>query len=236
MSTPRDRGATADGWTIVVPVKALGHAKSRMARALDPAARRALVLAMAVDVLTTCTATPGVSRVRVVTSDPEVATSARELGVEVIPEPAPDGPGDQLNAALAAALDDVRGRVGVVTADLPELRPDHLGSVLDAAGRHQHSTVPDHRGVGTTMAFWSTGDARVPRFGAASAARYLSEGGAVPLTDVDESGAVGRDVDTPGDLDALTARPVGAATATALRARLRPLTVPADGVSATMVP
>lgn len=239
MSTVSGHGATDGGWTIVVPVKALDRAKSRLARALPPSDRRALALAMAADVLRTCVATPGVSRVRVVTSDPDVAALARLLTVEIVPEPvdAPGRPdGDPLNAALTEAIHGVPGPVGVVTADLPELAAPQLARVLTAASRHPHSLVPDHRGAGTTMAFW-TGPAgvRVPRFGPDSAARHLSEGGAVPLGGADPSGAAGRDVDTPEDVLALTGRAVGEATAAVLRTPSVSQRAHSAGVSATMV-
>ena len=240
MSTMAGRGAADGGWTIIVPVKALDRAKSRLVRALSAPGRRALVLAMATDVLRACADSPAVSRVRVVTSDPDVGALARRFGLEVVPEP-PAGAdrihGDPLNAALAAAIDGVPGPVGVVTADLPELDSDTLDRVLHAAGRHPHSMVPDHRGVGTTMAFW-TGPAasRIPRFGADSAARHVTEGGAVPLLAADTSGAAGRDVDTPEDLAGLSGRSVGEATATTLRARTDAPGAHAAGVSATMVP
>ena len=72
MSTAGHGGSTADGWTIVVPVKALERAKSRLVPALTADGRRALVVAMAVDVLAACRETPGVARVRVVSADPRV--------------------------------------------------------------------------------------------------------------------------------------------------------------------
>lgn len=239
METVAGHGATDGGWTIIVPVKALDRAKSRLARALPAAARRALVLAMATDVLRTCTATPGVSRVRVVTSDPDVAALARRLRIETVPEPVGiegRSDGDPLNAALAEAIHGLPGPVGVVTADLPELRVPQLARVLAAAAVHPHSMVPDHRGAGTTMAFW-TGPAvgRIPRFGPDSAARHLSEGGAVPLDEADPSGAAGRDVDTPEDVLALTERAVGEATATVLRTPSVTQGAHSAGVSATMV-
>ena len=240
MSTVADREAAGGGWTLVVPVKALDRAKSRLADALPPVGRRELVLAMATDVLRTCAATPGVARVRVVTSDPAVGILARRLGLEVVGDPASTAgaPGsDPLNAALASALHGVTGPVGVVTADLPELRPDHLAAILVAAARHPHSVVPDHHGAGTTMAFW-TGPrhSRIPRFGAGSASRHLGEGGAVALRDADPSGAAGRDVDTPEDLVGLGHRSVGRATAATLRTRSASPGPHAAGVSATMVP
>lgn len=234
-----DKDAAADDWTIVVPVKALGRAKSRLAAVVSASLRRALVLAMATDVLSACTAASGVSRVLVVTSDPEVAALANRMGLETVSDPSvPTDPDvDPLNSALTAGLDGVHGPVGVVAADLPELRPDALERVLSHASRHDHSTVPDHRGAGTTMAFWTgPSDSRIPRFGSGSAARYQTEGGAVPLTAADPSGAVGRDVDTPEDLAALSARPVGPATGATLRMYSSSLSTPLPGVCATMVP
>ncbi|MDX2355666.1 2-phospho-L-lactate guanylyltransferase [Dietzia sp. PP-33] len=243
MSTVAGDGSADGGWTIVVPVKALDRAKSRLAPALTATGRRALVLAMAEDVLRACASTPGVSRVRVVTSDPDMTALARDLlpdmvPCDIVPEPphAADRAGDPLNTALAAAIHGVPGPVGVVTADLPELRAAHLARVLDVAGTHPHSVVPDHRGAGTTMAFWTgTAVARVPRFGVDSAARHLAEGGAVPLHDADPSGAATRDVDTPADVAALTDRAVGEATTAVLRTPAVAQGAHAAGVSATMV-
>lgn len=236
MSTPTGPGATLDEWTIVVPVKTLDRAKTRLIRALSPSGRRALVLAMASDVLATCARTPGVTRVLVATSDPEIAALVGRLDLELFAEPPEAVTGDPLNAALEAAIHGTTGPVGVVTADLPELRPAHLERVLGAAARHLHSTVPDHRASGTTMAFWTDpGAARVPRFGAGSAARFRSAGGAVSLADVDPGGATRRDVDTPEDLAALSGRPVGVATSAALREHAGPHSTPGPGVSATMV-
>lgn len=238
MSTQTGRGADG-GWTLVVPVKALDRAKGRLAPTLSAPARGALVLAMATDVLRACLAAPGVARVRVVTSDSEVAALARGLGVEVVPEPDRAGGSsgaDPLNSALTAGIRGVPGPVGVVAADLPELRADTLGRVLAAAARHRHAIVPDHRGAGTTMAFWTgPGEDRIPRFGPDSAARHLTEGGAVPLTDADPTGATGRDIDTPGDLTALVGRDVGAATTAALRAPSAVSGARPVGGSATMV-
>lgn len=240
MSTPTGPGVDVDAWTLLVPVKPLDLAKTRLAPAVGRSGRRSLVLAMAVDVLTACADTPGVSDVRVLTSDPEVRGLARRLGLVAVPDPEPTGGesgAEPLNRALEAALADVDGAVGVVTADLPELRPATLGRILHEAAHHRHSVVPDHLGAGTTMAFWTASAAdREPLFGADSAARFRLEGGAVSLAGIDPSGGSGRDVDTPEDLAALPRRPVAGATARALRQHTGPDATPAGGLSATMVP
>lgn len=239
MNTPGHGATTVDGWTIVVPVKELDRAKSRLVPALTADGRRALVTAMAADVLRTCADTPGVTRIRVVSADPRVEELARRAGAEFVVEGTVPGPGhtDPLNAALDLALRGIGAPVGVITADLPELLPHHLRRILDEAGRHRHSTVPDHRGAGTTMAFW-TGPpgARVCRFGPDSAARFRVEGGAVPLAVDDDLAPAARDVDLPDDLLALPGRRIGPATAAALRDPVIRLPAHASGPSATMVP
>lgn len=254
MSTAGVGGTVVDGWTIVVPVKSLDRAKSRLVPALTADGRRALVVAMAADVLRACRDTPGVARVRVVSADVRVRDLAARAGAEFVDEPADAGSphrdpldraplnsdplnSDPLNLALDRALADVRGPVGVVAADLPELRPAHLARILGMAARHPHATVTDHRGAGTTMAFW-TGDpaTRVCRFGVDSAVRFRVEGGAVRIAVDDDLGAAARDVDVPDDLAALPGRRVGPATAGALRDPAARLLAHATGVSATMVP
>ncbi|AWH93869.1 2-phospho-L-lactate guanylyltransferase [Dietzia lutea] len=238
MSTAEGGTTGTDGWTIVVPVKALDRAKSRLDPALPSAGRKALVLAMAADVLRACLATPGVGRVRVVSAvDPLVRDLAARVGAEFVPEPqqAPRPRVDPLNAALTAALADVHGPVGVVTADLPELRPHHLARILASAARHPHSTVADHRGAGTTMAFWTGApESRVCRFGPDSATRFRA-GGAVTVGVAADLAAAARDVDIPADLATLSARDVGAATAETLRDPSTRHATHVHGVSATMV-
>lgn len=239
MSTAGRGGLTADGWTIVVPVKVLDRAKSRLMPALNADGRRALVVAMAVDVLRACRETAGVACVRVVSADPRVEELASGAGAEFVDEPADTDRlhGDPLNLALDSALADVTGPVGVVAADLPELRPEHLARILDIAGRHPHATVTDHRGAGTTMAFWTGAPGpRVCRFGIDSAARFRVEGDAVPIAAVGDLTAAARDVDVPEDLARLPGRTVGPATAGALRDPAVRLITHATGVSATMVP
>lgn len=249
MNTAGDPGSAGDGWTIVVPVKSLDRAKSRLGPALSPTSRRALVVAMATDVITACRNAPRVDRVRVVGTDPEIAQIADHLGAEFVADPggdparpveAPDGPGvvaeDPLNTALARAMAGVRGPVGVIAADLPELDSRLLGSILDSASRHAHAIVADHRGHGTTMAFWTGPADRVSRFGPDSADRFRHVGGAAALA-VDDTtwGEATRDVDTPEDIADLAGRRVGRATERALQGVPTPLRCRGGAESVTMV-
>lgn len=249
MNTASGPGHAGDGWTIIVPVKTLERAKSRLAPELPPGTRRALVVAMATDVITACRNTTRVDKVCVVGSDPEIARIAQVLGAEFVVDPTstPTAPGaapdtsraarpDPLNTALSHAMAGVRGAVGVVAADLPELDSLLLTRILDVAARHPHSVVTDHRGDGTTMAFWTGSTDRVIHFGPGSADRFRHLGGAEDIA-VDNAawGGAARDVDIPEDVAGLDARRVGTATACVLQGVPASLRVRDGAESVTMV-
>ncbi|MBO0803361.1 MAG: 2-phospho-L-lactate guanylyltransferase, partial [Nocardiopsaceae bacterium] len=83
-------------WTVVMPVKVLGRAKSRLAVLAGPR-RPALALALAFDTVSAVLKCPEVARVLVVTSDTVAADELSALGACV----EPDAPARGLNDALA---------------------------------------------------------------------------------------------------------------------------------------
>src|SRR5262252_3226116 len=92
-------------WSLVVPVKVLARAKSRLAVLAGPH-RPALALAMAADTVAAALACPVVDRVIAVTDDAEAARVLAGLGALVTG----DEPGRGLNPALrhGAALASAR--------------------------------------------------------------------------------------------------------------------------------
>jgi len=200
-------------WTVVLPVKVLARAKSRLA--LFAGSRRAdLALAMASDTVSAVVACPDVARVIVVTSDAKAGPRLAALGAIVVPDE-PDG---GLNAALrhGAAVASERwpgSGVAALAADLPAMRPAELGKALRAAAATETGAafVPDAAGIGTTMYAVAPGVAFRPLFGGASRARHASSG-AVELS-LDGVPGLRRDVDTPEDLRAAVALGAGFRTA-----------------------
>ncbi|MFP5219598.1 MAG: 2-phospho-L-lactate guanylyltransferase [Actinomycetes bacterium] len=192
-------------WRVVVPVKRLEVAKSRLAP-LGDAARRALALAFAEDVVAAAGACAVVERVLVVTDDPDVADAVRRLGAAVVA----DEPDRGIDAALshgAALLGDPAACVAAVSADLPALRADDLAAVLHSA--HGTAVVPDAAGTGTTVLASTAGVPLRPRYGTRSLARHVADGAQV-LAAAD---GVRRDVDTMADLRDALALGVGPRTA-----------------------
>ncbi|MCP9954350.1 2-phospho-L-lactate guanylyltransferase [Actinomadura madurae] len=202
MSTPAPSmpapGTPSLRWSLIVPVKVLAKAKTRMSAAAGPH-REALALAVAADTVAAALRCDRVRGVIVVTDDPLPAAELAALGATIVP----DVPDAGLNPALVHGAG--RGRelapdagVGALSADLPALRPGELGRVLDAAGAVPEAFVPDAAGVGTTLYTARPGVPFSPAFGGGSRAAHRARGAreiALPGTD-----SVRRDVDTPGDL------------------------------------
>jgi 2-phospho-L-lactate/phosphoenolpyruvate guanylyltransferase len=207
-------GGHGTGWTLVVPLKPLARAKSRLGATAGDAARPKLALSFAQDTVHAALACPAVRGVVIVTDDPLAARELSALGARTVP----DVPGRGLNAALTHGAAAVRAASGgaevplaALGADLPALRPGELGLVLAAAARHPRAFVPDAAGVGTTLLTALAGRPLAPAFGGPSRARHRASG-AVELA-VDGVPSVRRDVDTAEDLQAALALGVGPYTA-----------------------
>jgi 2-phospho-L-lactate guanylyltransferase len=206
-----DPGNRSVEWSLVVPVKVLARAKSRLAALAGPH-RPQLALAMAADTVAAALACRAVARVIAVTDDPRAERALSRLGAIVVA----DEPDDGLNAALrhGAALAVARWPgcgIGALAADLPALRPDELGMGLRAAARWQQAFVPDAAGSGTTLYVVRPPAEFRPRFGPGSARRHRAAGAAELAFPGIES--LRRDVDAPADLRVATGLGVGPRTA-----------------------
>lgn len=162
-------------WTVLIPVKSIGSAKSRFTR-LQPADRRALVLAMATDVIETALACDQVRNVAVVSPDIEVlATLARDRRVHLIRERA-SGLNSSLTDALTCLGRLAPGPIAAVTADVPALTSGELGAALALALHSRASFVPDAQGSGTTVFATKDASAFRPRFGPSSKDAHIRAG------------------------------------------------------------
>ncbi|MFI5534313.1 2-phospho-L-lactate guanylyltransferase [Kitasatospora sp. NPDC051853] len=202
-------------WSLVLPVKRLTLAKSR----LGPFAgerRTALALAFALDTAAAALACPAVARVLVVTTDPAAGAELTRLGALVVT----GEPGGGLNPALAHGASHARriaphSPVAALSADLPALRPAELSAVLAAAAAHPgHSFLADSPGLGTTLLAAPPGLPLDPRFGDGSRSRHAAAGAAeLTLPGVP---SVRRDVDTGEDLHEARTLGLGPHTTAAL--------------------
>lgn len=176
---------------VLVPVKAFGDAKLRLAPALPPAARAELAREMATHVLAAARPLPAA----VVCDDIEVAAWARGQRALVIWEPERG-----LNRAVEAGVERLRAagaeRVIVAHGDLP------LATGLAWVGRFPGVTVvPDRVDNGTNVICVPVGTGFEFSYGPGSFTRHTVEARRrdLPVRVVREP-SLGRDVDTPADL------------------------------------
>ena len=201
-------------WGVVVPVKRLAVAKSRLSAYGDDG-RRGLALAFACDVVAAALACEVVTEVLVVTDDADAARDLSALGARI----EADSPDAGLNPALVHGADVVRavaGDVGVVTlsADLPALQPADLAAALAAVPPGGRAFVADASGVGTTLLAAAPPAPLDPAYGPASRDQHLTSG----AVELPGTAALRRDVDTPDDLRDALALGVGARTTAAAAA------------------
>lgn len=198
-------------WSLVIPVKVLAQAKSRLAGLAGP--RRAeLALAIAADTVAAAARCRQVAAVIVVSDDQAATAELATLGALVVPDEPRDGLNPALvhGAAVAASLRPGTAR-GALAADLPALRPEELGRALLAAGAWPEAFVPDAAGSGTTLYTAAPGREFRPRFGPGSRRRHLAAG--VTELALDDVAGLRRDVDTPADLRSAARLGLGPRTA-----------------------
>lgn len=186
---------------IVTPIKAPEDCKTRLAPALDAAARRDLVSAMLRHVVGVASGAVGPGD-RVLLLGPSRHGLGAEIGRLA-------DPGGGLNAALAAAAAQAEAaaaeRLIIVAADLPRLtHADLLALLGPAAGAA--AIAPDRAGAGTNALSLPLPAARGFRFqyGPGSFAAHRAEARRLGLRlAVVRSPTLGLDIDEPEDLDAL---------------------------------
>lgn len=200
---------------VIVAVKRLAAAKTRLSPVFSAGTREQVVLAMLVDTITAARAVDAVASITVVTPDDTAAAAARELGAEVLFDATPPTEPDPLNTAVRFAWSTVSrltANTVVLQGDLPALQTHELTEAVTEARAHRRSFVADRPGSGTAALF-AFGGPLDPLLGRDSARRHR-DSGAVEL-----SGAwpgLRCDIDTIDDLEAARLLGLGATTTRAI--------------------
>lgn len=161
------------GISLVVLAKDTRAAKTRLPLDRDDARR--LALRLATRTMLTGLAADSVGAVFVVTSDPDIARAAAAAGAEVVAEIRPLGMNRAAVLGRRHALSSRPGSpVGVMVADLPDLHPHDIDTVVQEF--HEIGApmfVADHEGTGTTFVIHGPG--RAPGFGFGRGSAHLHE-------------------------------------------------------------
>jgi 2-phospho-L-lactate guanylyltransferase len=208
-----------EGWAVVVPVKRLERAKTRLVGAVPGVPHGELVLAITLDTLAAADACAAVERIVVVSDDPVARRAVTALSdrVAVVPDVPDAGLNPALEYGASQAVSSGTAGVATLSADLAALRPGELAAALEEALAHPRSFVADTVGTGTTLLAARAGTALRPAYGAGSAAAH-ARSGAVPLGG--DWPSLRRDLDTPADLAVAATLGLGPRTAALVAATL----------------
>ena len=200
---------------VIIAVKRLTAAKTRLSPVFEARTRERVVLAMLIDTITAARAVSAVESITVVTPDDTAGAAARELGASVLTDTTPATEPDPLNAAVRFAWSAVTRRVTntvVLQGDLPALQTYELAEALSQARSYRRSFVADRHGSGTAALF-AFGAPLDPLLGRDSARRHR-DSGAVELTG--SWPGLRCDIDTVEDLRSARELGVGVATTRAI--------------------
>lgn len=188
---------------VVVPVKPLNRAKSRLAEVLTADQRQRFAEGMLRRVLTVTRSVRAVTGTLVISRDQKALAIARDLGARTVQE---SGTPD-LNPALMRATQLLAGwrsdSVLVLPADLPFIDPADVTGVIRAAGNASQSVViaPDHSRDGTNALFVRPPGLITYDYGHNSYERHLAQAHATGAHVVEyESENLKFDLDVPQDI------------------------------------
>lgn len=168
--------ARARSTAILVPVKDLTRAKTRLAPLMTEAERRHFAALLLEGTLRAVCAVRGDARRVVVTNYPPAVELARTLGMQVIHETEQRSESASVDAASAQMEREGVAAVLRVPLDLPLLQPADLEAVLAAADAGAEIVlVPSLSGTGTNALYRSPPTAFPSHFGQGSYPKHQAE-------------------------------------------------------------
>ncbi len=190
----------------MVPLKGFDQAKKRLASVLTVEERRALMLAMARDVLSALSRSERLTGILIVSRAPEADALAQTFGTERFSE-SPDADLSQALEQAGVYLAKQLHAAGtmIVPADVPLIEPAEIDALLT---QHEEVTViPDGNNVGTNCLI-CTPPNRIPYlFDGKSFKPHVAAASHDHITPkIAPSRGFALDIDTPGDLKVLLAR------------------------------
>lgn len=204
----------------VLPVKSFDRAKRRF----GGTARAELAAAMAHDVIEALGSVRGLSRLIVVSSEPQLAG----VRATIVADPHEVGHVDAALIGIHWAVEHGAERVLLVPGDCPAVDPAEVETLLANPEPASATIVPDRHGSGTNALLIAPPTAMLPSFGPGSFARHAALARAAGLhVRIATPASLTHDVDTPEDLGELAAMAAARGTAPRTRALLGDAAFPA---------
>ncbi len=173
-------------WNAIVPINWGRDCKTRLADQLNRLERDRLVEKMARHVIDQTLSTPNITNITIISPEQPPILGATWIKDE----------GRGLNPELASALGNTP--TIILHADLPYLEISDIQMMLQAAENSGTAIAPDRYGTGTNALALVDPAGFIPQFGVNSFALHKAS---LPHADIVIRDGLGRDIDTPDDLE-----------------------------------
>ncbi|MEZ4666721.1 MAG: 2-phospho-L-lactate guanylyltransferase [Anaerolineae bacterium] len=190
------------GVWVVIPVKPLNRAKTRLAEVLSPEERHQLAETMLRHVLDVVRQVPQLMGTLVISRDPKALAIARDYGARTIQESGTP----ELNSALMRATNMV-GRlhgsaVLILPADLPLIAADDIRGMIALGQNNPSMTIAtDHNQDGTNALLVRPPELIEYAYGPGSFQRHIEKGRTLGIEpNIYYSERLSLDIDVPDDL------------------------------------
>jgi len=185
---------------VIIPVKRLDNAKSRLSPLLTDSERKQFCLKMLEDVLRTVKSTKRINQTVVISNDPVVLDVAKNFDVAYLGERKTG-----LNEAVSQAISWCVGRgatsVLVLPADIPLVMPTDLNRMFALREKASMVISPSRSGEGTNALLLTPPDACPTFYGPRSFQRHLEEASRRRISfRMFRSQGIALDIDTIEDL------------------------------------
>ncbi len=185
---------------VIIPVKKLDEAKSRLSSLLSDNERREFCLEMLEDVLATVKTTRPICRTVVVSVDPTVLQAAKRFEVVSLMESQP-GLNQAVSEAISWCVQNGAKSTLILPADIPSVTPRDLNRILSLGKEAGVVISPSRSGDGTNALLLTPPNTLPTFYGKHSFPRYIKEASkrAISFRTI-ELPRIALDVDTVEDL------------------------------------
>lgn len=159
---------------VIIPVKRLDNAKSRLSPLLTDGERKQFCLNMLEDVLRTVKSTKRVNQTVVVSNDPEVFHVAKNFEAAYLRE-RKTGLNEAISEAIGWCIERSAASVLVLPADIPLVTPTDLNRMLALREKASMVISPSRSGKGTNALLLTPPNACPTFYGPCSFQRHLEE-------------------------------------------------------------
>ncbi len=159
---------------VIIPVKRLDNAKSRLSSLLTDDERKQFCIKMLEDVLRTVKSTRRIHEVVVVSRDPAVLRIAETFGMAYFKE-GKTGLNEAVSEAIGWCVERGATSVLVLPADIPLVTPTDLNRMLSLGEKASMVIFPSRSGKGTNALLLTPPNASPTFYGPSSFQRHVQE-------------------------------------------------------------